>query len=279
VWKDKLHLGDSIIDVPAKHFGVSLMQSLQTAKDENVEHVATLAMQEIVKRGLNTTGIFRIPGNTAKIKELQEIVDIKGTVDFSDKDILDISSLLKLYFRKLPDPLWPNDFFHVLEEIASSNNHSLEPIVDTLKKMEFERKNIWYEMILFLNLISSYSEKNMMVSGNLAICLAPTLMVNQNLDPLVLLQATNSAHNILQFMIDNAQDICKEYLSESPRPTPSPRPESTNEGSSNETKDLSTVIDKNESEDTDDEQPIEEPSLKDPRKLIQSSKIIFSKSS
>lgn len=69
----------------------------------------------VESRGLGIVGIYRIPGNTAAITALTEQVN-RGLdeIVLSDprwEDVNVVSSLLKLFIRRLPDGLLPNDMY------------------------------------------------------------------------------------------------------------------------------------------------------------------------
>lgn len=76
---------------------------------------------EIVEtRGLAIVGIYRIPGNTAAITALTELVnkgfDEQTLNDPRWDDVNVVSSLLKSFLRRLPEALIPNDMYkHFIE--------------------------------------------------------------------------------------------------------------------------------------------------------------------
>jgi len=68
----------------------------------------------VEERGLSFTGIYRVPGNSGTLAALQEELNTKGP-DGADienderfHELNVVSSLLKSFFRKLPDPLFTN---------------------------------------------------------------------------------------------------------------------------------------------------------------------------
>lgn len=62
--------------------------------------------------GLNEEGLFRKPGNNTEIQELKKQMLSGAKVDMNKlKNIHTLASLLKLYFRDLPDPLLTYDCF------------------------------------------------------------------------------------------------------------------------------------------------------------------------
>lgn len=67
-------------------------------------------------KGLNIVGIYRIPGNTAAISNLNELINRNGMDEqtLSDpkwEDVNVVSSLLKLFIRSLPEPILPNELY------------------------------------------------------------------------------------------------------------------------------------------------------------------------
>lgn len=79
-----------------------------------VPYVVELCCRVVEERGLNFTGVYRVPGNSGTLAALQDELNSKGpdNIDFgADERFLElnvISSLLKSFFRKLPDPLFTN---------------------------------------------------------------------------------------------------------------------------------------------------------------------------
>ena len=59
-------------------------------------------------------GIFRVPGTAAVMKRMQATVDKGDLLPLDDFKVLDVAAFLKLYFRSLPDSLFPNDCWRYL---------------------------------------------------------------------------------------------------------------------------------------------------------------------
>jgi len=78
-----------------------------------VPFVVDLCCRIVEERGLNFTGIYRVPGNSGTLSALQDELNLKGTdTDYENDsrfcELNVVSSLLKSFFRKLPDPLFTN---------------------------------------------------------------------------------------------------------------------------------------------------------------------------
>lgn len=63
--------------------------------------------------GLTEVGIFRLPGQASRIHALKQLYDAGSQQDFlPSEDIHTVASLLKLYFRELPEPVVPFVSYH-----------------------------------------------------------------------------------------------------------------------------------------------------------------------
>lgn len=104
------------IDLPnVASIGVPLGLCPISEKNKYVPFILARCTEIVETRGLAIIGIYRIPGNTAAISALTELVN-KGLDEqtLSDprwEDVNVVSSLLKLFLRRLPEALIPNDMY------------------------------------------------------------------------------------------------------------------------------------------------------------------------
>jgi DNA-binding protein Fis len=56
-------------------------------------------------QALHIAGIFRISGTTKRIKSLKDDVDTGKELSFNDVKPHDVTGLLKMFFREMPEPL------------------------------------------------------------------------------------------------------------------------------------------------------------------------------
>ncbi|KAI0222333.1 hypothetical protein LSAT2_026423 [Lamellibrachia satsuma] len=98
-------------------FGVPLEQCPPSNFFEFVPLVVELCIDIVEAKGLENQGIYRVPGNTGAVNMLQELLNNATGVEDLDmenekwSDVNVVSSLLKTFFRKLPDPLVTEDDF------------------------------------------------------------------------------------------------------------------------------------------------------------------------
>uniref|UniRef100_A0A4W6DKI1 Rho GTPase activating protein 21b n=1 Tax=Lates calcarifer TaxID=8187 RepID=A0A4W6DKI1_LATCA len=164
-------------------FGVRLDDCPPAQSNRFVPLIVEVCCKVVEERGLEYTGIYRVPGNNAAISSMQEELNSKGMTDIDiqeDKwrDLNVISSLLKSFFRKLPEPLFTNEKYADFIE-ANRTEDSVERLKE-LKRLIHELPDHHYETLKFLcahlKRVSDNCEKNKMEPRNLAIVFGPTLV-------------------------------------------------------------------------------------------------------
>ncbi|EHB01195.1 Rho GTPase-activating protein 21 [Heterocephalus glaber] len=138
---------------------IKTIQESSTLNEEYIPLIVDICCKLVEERGLEYTGIYRVPGNNAAISSMQEELN-KGMADIDiqdDKwrDLNVISSLLKSFFRKLPEPLFTNDKYADFIEA----NRKEDPLdrLRTLKRL-MEPRNL---AIVFGPTLVRTSEDNM----------------------------------------------------------------------------------------------------------------------
>ncbi|XP_040921449.1 rho GTPase-activating protein 21-like isoform X3 [Toxotes jaculatrix] len=168
---------------PGVTFGVRLDDCPPAQTNKFVPLIVEVCCKLVEERGLEYTGIYRVPGNNAAISNMQEELNNKGMndIDIQDdkwRDLNVISSLLKSFFRKLPEPLFTNDKYTDFIEA----NRIEDPVerLKVLKRLLHELPDHHYETLKFLSAhlktVAQNSEKNKMEPRNLAIVFGPTLV-------------------------------------------------------------------------------------------------------
>ncbi|XP_060638392.2 rho GTPase-activating protein 21 isoform X3 [Anolis sagrei] len=163
-------------------FGVRLDDCPPAQSNKYIPLIVDICCKIVEERGLEYTGIYRVPGNNAAISNMQEELN-KGMVDIDvqdDKwrDLNVISSLLKSFFRKLPEPLFTNEKYG---DFIDANRRE-DPVerLKTLKRLIRDLPEHHYETLKFLSAhlktVAENSEKNKMEPRNLAIVFGPTLV-------------------------------------------------------------------------------------------------------
>ncbi|XP_076151451.1 rho GTPase-activating protein 21 [Alosa pseudoharengus] len=164
-------------------FGVRLDNCPPAQNNRFVPLIVEVCCKLVEERGLEYTGIYRVPGNNAAISSMQEELDTKGMGDIDieeDKwrDLNVISSLLKSFFRKLPEPLFTNEKY--ADFIDANRTADAVERLKVLKRLIHELPDHHYETLKYLSghlkMVSENCEKNKMEPRNLAIVFGPTLV-------------------------------------------------------------------------------------------------------
>ncbi|XP_071500827.1 rho GTPase-activating protein 21-like isoform X2 [Diadema antillarum] len=163
-------------------FGVPLDQCTSSNTNELVPMVVEICCSIVEAKGLEFVGVYRVPGNTAGITYLKE--ELKKGVDEIDltderwQDVNVISSLLKLFFRKLPNPLVPNAQYQAF--IAANRLEEPSERMWALRRQIHNLPDHHYETFKFLanhlKVVAANADVNRMEVRNLAIVFGPTLV-------------------------------------------------------------------------------------------------------
>ncbi|KAK9978106.1 hypothetical protein ABG768_019874 [Culter alburnus] len=208
---------------------------------DSVPFVVLRCTEEIENRALRVQGVYRISGSKPRILKLCQAFEIqKDEVDLSDLSPHDITSVLKHFFKELPEPLLTfdlyNEFINVGKEIQrlSEKDHVAETvgIVDSIvvKLRELTGRlplcnyNTVQHMIAHLNRVAEQFEENKMSPGNLGIVFGPTLLrplVSGDVSMIALLETSYQAL-LVEFMISHYDQVFGSATRSSTPPPPPP---------------------------------------------------------
>ncbi|XP_054767865.2 rho GTPase-activating protein 21-like isoform X1 [Lytechinus pictus] len=163
-------------------FGVPLEECASSQSNELVPMVIEICCSIVEAKGMDIVGIYRVPGNSGGISYLKE--ELKKGVDEIDltderwQDVNVISSLLKLFFRKLPNPLVPNNQYK--EFIAANRLEEPSERMWALRRQIHNLPDHHYESFKYLanhlKGVANNADVNRMEVRNLAIVFGPTLV-------------------------------------------------------------------------------------------------------
>ncbi|XP_037400098.1 rho GTPase-activating protein 23 isoform X1 [Pygocentrus nattereri] len=164
-----------------KAFGVRLEDCPPGANNKFVPLIVEICCGLVEEMGLEYTGIYRVPGNNAMVSTLQDQLN-KGmdinTAEERWQDLNVISSLLKSFFRKLPEPLFTDDKYN--DFIDANRLEDAGDRLKTMRKLIRDLPDHYYHTLKFLighlKRVADNSEKNKMEPRNLALVFGPTLV-------------------------------------------------------------------------------------------------------
>ncbi|KAG8139832.1 hypothetical protein E2320_002587 [Naja naja] len=165
-------------------FGCAL-QDICDREKSTVPHFVRQCIATVEKRGLDIDGLYRISGNLATIQNLRFKVDHDEYLDLDDghwDDVHVITGALKLFFRELPEPLFPFSYFNRLIAAAeiidpAMRRHHLREVVYSLPRANFNTSRVLFQ---HLSRVVEFREKNRMSLQSIAIVFGPTLLRPQD---------------------------------------------------------------------------------------------------
>uniref|UniRef100_A0A5S6QIM6 Rho-GAP domain-containing protein n=1 Tax=Trichuris muris TaxID=70415 RepID=A0A5S6QIM6_TRIMR len=163
-------------------FGLQLEDCLTTGETDYVPLIVQLCVKVVEAYGLDTVGVYRIPGNTAAVNTLSASLD-QGFefVEFDDirwRDVNVVSSLLKAFFRKLPDPLLTSNLYRHFIEANRIESHEirLKTLRDLVRRLPKHNYETLRYLMRHLNRVVAHSVINKMEAKNLALMFGPSLV-------------------------------------------------------------------------------------------------------
>ncbi|PWW79969.1 RhoGAP-domain-containing protein [Tuber magnatum] len=164
-------------------FGIPL-DTLLTRDESIVPIVVLQCVQAVDLYGLDVEGIYRVSGERKHVERIKQIFDNdSSTLDFRKRedffcDVNSVASILKQFFRDLPEPLLTNALYQDFIKASYIDDEtirrdSLHELINRLPDPNYATLRI---LILHLHRIQANSNVNRMNSNNLAICFGPTLM-------------------------------------------------------------------------------------------------------
>jgi len=147
---------------------------LQSEENFYVPLLVAKCTKIVETKGLNVVGIYRIPGNTAAISYLNELINRNGMDEqtLNDpkwEDVNVVSSFLKLFIRSLPEPILPNELYGSFIEAdkLSDQSQRFQELKVLLRKLPQHNYETLKHLIEHLNNVSKNALINLMEPRNL----------------------------------------------------------------------------------------------------------------
>ncbi|XP_060246083.1 rho GTPase-activating protein 15 isoform X5 [Meriones unguiculatus] len=142
-------------------------------------------IEAVEKRGLDVDGIYRVSGNLATIQKLRFIVNQEEELNLDDsqwEDIHVVTGALKMFFRELPEPLFPYSFFERFVEAIKEqdSNVRIKTIKSLVKSLPAPNHDTMKILFGHLTKIVAKASQNLMSTQSLGIVFGPTLLRAEN---------------------------------------------------------------------------------------------------
>ncbi|GAM21136.1 hypothetical protein SAMD00019534_043110 [Acytostelium subglobosum LB1] len=216
--REQLNLPSSVMSYrPAgrkspPYFGVPLQELLN--RPDNTHDVPILFIKGIdylERRGLQAEGLFRLSGANSQVKSLKLCFDSGEDVNLDDcEDVHTVASLLKMFLRELPEPLFPYSTYPSFIEVVKVNR-PLDKKIESLKLLmsllPVANKALTRYLFKFLDKVIKNSNINKMSPANLSIVLAPNLLKSQDTNVMNVVNDTQNVNQVVQLILEHINEI------------------------------------------------------------------------
>ncbi|XP_030381124.1 GTPase-activating protein CdGAPr [Scaptodrosophila lebanonensis] len=162
-------------------------------------------------------GIYRLSGITSNIQRLRRAFDEERVPDLGNpemkQDIHAVSSLLKMYFRELPNPLCTyqlyDNFVEAIQVKADEPQERLRLMKETVLKLPPPHYRTLKYLSEHLHKVSQHHERTGMTDKNLAIVWAPNLLRSPALESggVAALRGVGVQAVVTEYLIRNCHNI------------------------------------------------------------------------
>ncbi|ORX56094.1 RhoGAP-domain-containing protein [Piromyces finnis] len=167
---------------PKTIFGVSLSEQLARDNTE-IPEILNKCAYFIERYGLNTVGVYRLSGSNSAIQKLRTQFDRDASqvVLAEDSNVQDtlnnVTGVLKLYFRELPDSLFTQELYNEFIEASKTDDDRkrLVEIHELVNRLPDPNYLTLRYLIAHLDRVSANQKVNKMGISNLSIIWGPTL--------------------------------------------------------------------------------------------------------
>ncbi|XP_006868777.1 PREDICTED: rho GTPase-activating protein 28 [Chrysochloris asiatica] len=193
-------------------FGVPLTVLLDNDRKKDSGVKVPLVLQKFFERveesGLESEGIFRLSGCTAKVKQYREELDAKFNADKFKWDKMchrEAAVMLKAFFRELPTSLFPVEYIPAFITLMERGPHikvQFQALHLMIMALPDANRDTAQALLTFFNKVIANESKNRMSLWNISTVMAPNLFFSRSKhsDYEELLLANTAAH-IIRLML------------------------------------------------------------------------------
>ncbi|KAM5221983.1 rho GTPase-activating protein 28 [Ctenodactylus gundi] len=193
-------------------FGVPLTVLLDSDRKKDPTVKVPLVLQKFFEKveesGLESEGIFRLSGCTAKVKQYREELDAKFNADKFKWDKMchrEAAVMLKAFFRELPTSLFPVEYIPAFVALTERGPHirvQLQALHLMVMALPDANRDTAQALMTFFNKVIANESKNRMSVWNISTVMAPNLFFSRSRhsDCEELLLANTAAH-VLRLML------------------------------------------------------------------------------
>ncbi|KAI7854207.1 Rho GTPase activation protein [Circinella umbellata] len=217
--------------LPSLAFGVTLDHLARLEDCEQQAAYIPKLVQQIIEHlkvhGLEKEGLFRKSPASDELSKVKNTLNRGEPVDLTQHDINVSASLLKVFFKELPNPLISLQLcsdigkFPDPDQISDDDIKRVKDILQKAYEGKSKEFNILQYFFGFLGIVVKNVEKNRMTSHNLAVVFTPNLIRDTNMttsaipstqqeamaNAALYMKQINEGIGLVQFLITNNERV------------------------------------------------------------------------
>ena len=198
----------------SKVFGVPIADVCER-EGSLIPRIVERLLQEIEVRGLDETGLYRIPGSVGSINLLKQAFDEGGDFTLEDDRWFEINTLagcFKSYLRELPESLLTSELLPEFV-LATKQGDLVENMKSLVRQLPVHNYHLLKRLFEHLNKVIQHSENNRMDAVNLAIVFSMSFINNDNIGASMGTDL-GALQTILQSLIKNPEAVFNEQYND-----------------------------------------------------------------
>lgn len=208
-----------------QHLEEAMLYEAQCGPQRPVPVLVEQCVGFIREQGLEEEGLFRAPGQTNHVRELQDAFDRGEKPVFdSSTDCHTVASLLKLYIRELPEPIIPfskyTQFLSCAQLLAKDKEMGMIELSKQVKSLPQVNYNLLKYICRFLDEVQSHSTENKMSVQNLATVFGPNILRPRVEDPVTMMEGSSQVQHLMTVLISEHSRLYQREDPETDTKTP-----------------------------------------------------------
>ncbi|CAJ1067583.1 rho GTPase-activating protein 22 [Xyrichtys novacula] len=210
-------------------FGQHLEETMSYEAQCGTQRQVPLLVEQCVcfirDHGLEEEGLFRAPGQTNHVRELQDAFDRGEKPVFdSTTDVHTVASLLKLYIRELPEPIIPfskyTQFLSCAQLLTKDKAMGISELCKQVKSLPQVNYNLLKYICRFLDEVQSHSNENKMSVQNLATVFGPNILRPRVEDPVTMMEGSSQVQHLMTVLISEHAELYQQEEAETEKKVP-----------------------------------------------------------
>lgn len=171
-----------------------------------IPKVVTALIDYLVKTALAEEGLFRVTGFKSEMATLRQRAEAEEHFSLDGQPNLahEVASLLKLFLRELPDPLFTfqlYDQFLGLADVPLAERP--KRFQELLAQMPPAHQALARALLKLMYTVAANASENKMTPSNLSIVMSPNVFVANHGDPMRMVKESMSASAVFEYLISH----------------------------------------------------------------------------